>query len=377
MKPMLLIGHNDLRLFLRSRLAWVWLFVVPLVFVYFMGFANRGPGDPANPRPAVSVENLDPGFLGRLFLDELGVQGLTVVAPTNGENAPRRLRVPADFTARVLGGEQARIELSEASGSAAGKAAMVELRVLRAVLALNSHLLEVVTGHGEAALGEEAAWQAVRRQENPVRLEARFAGRKPVPTGFNFSLPGNLVMYLLMNLTVFGGAALAAERRSGVLRRHAVHAVGRSALVLGKLYGLLLLAAVQSAFFLAVGRWVFGVPLGANLPAVSVTLLAFAWVAAALGVLAGSAIQQEERVVGVCVLGSLLLAALGGCWWPLEVAPQWLQVFAHLLPTGWALEALHPLISFGAGWEAAARPLGVLAGFGVVITALAARAFRV
>ncbi len=59
------------------------------------------------------------------------------------------------------------------------------------------------------------------------------------------------------------------------------------------------------------------------------------------------------------------------------MAPQWLQVFAHLLPTGWALEALHQLISFGAGWEAAARPLGVLAGFGVVITALAARAFRV
>lgn len=377
MKTLLLIGHNDLRLFLRSRLSWVWLFAMPLAFIYFLGFANRGPGDPANPRPAVRVENRDFGFLGRLFLEELGAQGLRVVAPTSRADAPRRLRIPADFTAQVLRHAPAKIEWSEPSGSAAGEAALVELRVLRAVLALNTHLIEVVTSRGDDALGEEAAWQAVRQRENPVRLEARFAGRKPVPSGFNFSLPGNLVMYLMLNLTVFGGAALAAERRSGVLRRHAVHAVGRGALVLGKLYGLLLLGAVQIAFFLAVGRWGFGVPLGANLPAVTVTLLTFAWVAAAVGVLAGSAIRQEERVVGVCVLGSLVLAALGGCWWPLEVAPQWLQILAHLLPSGWALEALHQLISFGAGWEAAARPLGVLAAFGAAFTALAARAFRV
>ncbi len=375
MNTALVIGHNDLRVFLRTRLARVWLFVVPLAFVYFMGFANRAPGDPANPRPPVQVENHDPGLLGRVLLEELGAQGMQVVDPAHG-GASRGVRIPADFTERVLRHEPARVEFFRVEGSGAGEAALIELRLVRALVTLNSHLMELVTRRGEAALTNAAAWAAVRARENPVRLEARFAGRRPVPAGFSFSLPGNLVMYLMMNLTVFGGAALAAERRNGVLRRCRAQGVRRGELVAGKLYGLLLLGAVQIAFLLLVGRFLFGVPLGANLPAVLVTLLALAWGAAALGVLAGSTLVNEDRVVGLCVLGSLLMAALGGCWWPLELAPAWLRTAAHALPTGWAMDALHQLISFGAGWAAVGKPLAVLAAFGTAATVLAARRLR-
>lgn len=377
MNAALVIGHNDLRVLLRIRLGWVWLFVVPVVFIYFLAFANRGSGDLANPRPPVLVENLDPGLLSRVLLDELGAQGMTVLAPTQRANARRGLRIPADFTARVLRHEPARVEFFRVENSGAGDAALIELRLVRAVIALNSHLIELVTQQGEAALTNAAAWEAVRARENPVRLEARFAGRRPVPTGFSFSLPGNLVMYLMMNLTVFGGATLAAERRNGVLRRCRAQAVRRGELVAGKLYGLLLLGVVQIGYLLGLGRFLFGVPLGANLPAVLVTLLVFAWVAAALGVLAGSVVISEDRVVGLCVLASLLMAALGGCWWPLELAPAWLRTVAHLLPTGWAMNALHQLISFGAGWSAVVQPLGVLVGWGVFTTVLATRGVRV
>ncbi len=377
MNRLLDIGHNDLRLFLKSRMAYIWLFVVPLAFVYFLGFANRGPGDPANPRPRVLVENADTGFLGRLLLEELGVQGLTVVDAAHRAGAPRGIRLPADLTARVLAREPAKVEFFEVQGADAGEAALVELRLVRALIALNAHLIELATTHGESALTNEAAWREVRQRDNPVRLDARFAGRKPVPTGFAFSLPGNLVMYVMMNLMIFGGAGLAAERRGGVLRRLCLQGASQRELVGGKLYGLLLLGGVQTGFLLAVGRWGFGVPLGANLPAVLVTLLVYTWVAAALGVLAGSVVRQEDRIVPLCVVASLLMAALGGCWWPLELTPGSLQTLARFLPTGQALEALHQLISFGAGWTAVARPLAALAGFGLAATVLAARWFRV
>ena len=92
---------------------------------------------------------------------------------------------------------------------------------------------------------------------NPVSLNATFAGRKPVPSGFNFSLPGNLVMYLMMNLLIFGGATIAAERRNGVIKRLMVHPVTRLELVMGKIYGLMLLGIVQIVFFLAAGNSCF------------------------------------------------------------------------------------------------------------------------
>ena len=197
-----------------------------------------------------------------------------------------------------------------------------------------------------------------------------------MPSGFNFSLPGNLVMYLMMNLMIFGGASMAAERRNGVIRRLMVHPVTNLELVMGKIYGLMLLGAVQIIFFLAVGKFAMGVNLGANLPAVALTLLILGWVGSSLGVLVGSLLAAEDRVSALCVLVSLLMGALGGCWWPLEIAPPALQKVALCLPTGWALKALHQLISFGSGFDAVLLPLAVLAGFGAAANLLAARFFR-
>jgi ABC-type multidrug transport system permease subunit len=377
MRTVLDIGHNDLRVFFKSKSAYVWLFLVPLMFVYFIGATNHGPGDPANRKPPVWVENQDTNFLGRLVLQELSAQGLWVVDPTNRQTAALGLRIPPDFTRRVLLGERVKVRLVRGEGSSQADTALLELRLVRSLIAMNGHLLELLSQGGGLSALNESSLQQVLKAPDPVRLDARFAGRRPVPSGFNFSVPAILVMYLMMNLLVFGGATVAAERRNGVLKRLTVYPVTPREIVGGKIYGLVLLGAVQIAFFLALGKWVFGVNLGANLAGVLLILLVFAWVAGSLGVLAGSLLAAEDRVVGVCVLASLLMAALGGCWWPLEIAPPALQFVAFCLPTGWALHALHQLISFGNGPAVLLKPLAVLLAFGLTATGFAARFFRV
>lgn len=376
MNRVLDIGHNDLRLFLKSKSAYIWLFAVPLAFVYFMGFANRGPGDPYNRRPPVLVENLDTNFLGRVFLDELGAQGMWLLDPTNRESAARTIRIPADFTVRMLAGEQSKVGFIKRDGSAESDAMLIEARLVRALIAMNSHLVEAARQTNAPESIKEEQLREVMKKPNPVTLDAKFAGRKPVPSGFAFSLPGNLVMYLIMNLMIFGGASVGAERRNGVIRRLMVHPLTNGELVMGKIYGLILLGAVQIGFFLLVGKFLLGVNLGANLPAVALTLLVLGWVGGSLGVLVGSVFASEDRVVGLCVLVSLLMGALGGCWWPLEIAPPALQKLALFLPTGWALKGLHQLISFGSGFGAVVMPLIVLLAFGLCANLLAARFFR-
>ncbi len=376
MKRVLHIGHTDLRLFLKHKSAYVWLFAVPLAFVYFMGFGNRGPGDPANRKPPVVIENQDTNFLGRVFLDELGAQGMWLLDPTNQESAARGIRIPPDFTSTVLQGKQAKVAFFKRGDSAESDAALIEVRLVRALIAMNGHILEAAMQTNAPGQITEEKLRAVMAKPDPAGLNAHFAGRKPVPSGFNFSLPGNLVMYLMMNLLMFGGVTMAAERRNGVIKRLMVYPVTHGELVMGKIYGLMLLGVVQILFFLAVGKFVFHVNLGANLPGVTLTLLVFAWVAGSLGVLAGSLLAAEDRVVAVCVLASLMMGALGGCWWPLEMGPPAMKTIALCLPTGWALAALHQLISFGSGLDAVIAPLAVLFGFGAAANLLAARFFR-
>jgi len=376
MKRILDIGHTDLRLFLKHRTAYVWLFVVPLAFVYFLGFAVRGPGNPYNRTPPVLVENADTNFLGRVFLDELSAQNMWLLDPTNRETAARVIRIPADFTDNAQHLKPTKLQFLKRDDSGEADAALIEVRLVRALIAMNGHLLEAATQTNHAHIFTEAQLRDIMAKTNLVSLDAKFAGRKPVPSGFNFSLPGNLVMYLMMNLLIFGGSTIAAERRNGVIKRLMMHPVTRLELVMGKIYGLMLLGVVQIVFFLVVGKFLFHVTLGANFPAVALTLLVFAWVAGSLGVLVGSLTVAEDRVAGICVLASLLMAALGGCWWPLEVGPPVMKTIALCTPNGWAMQALHQLISFGSGLDAVLLPLAVLVMFGAAANVLAVRFFR-
>jgi ABC-type multidrug transport system permease subunit len=71
-----------------------------------------------------------------------------------------------------------------------------------------------------------------------------------------------------------------------------------------------------------------------------------------------------------------VLGALGGCWWPIEVTPEWMQKLQLLLPTGWAMDALHKLISFGYGPVTVFPHLAALTLGSVFLLAASVRAFR-
>jgi ABC-type multidrug transport system permease subunit len=374
MRNVLIIARNDLRLFLRERTSWIWLVVVPMAFVYFMGFAARGPGALVAPRAEVRIENRDGGFLGRLMVEALGEQGLFVVPPEN-ETARRGIIIPADFTELVLAKQRVDLEFFKVSTADEAAAAMVELRLVRALISIHSLLAEHAITEG-GAIPTEPSLRALLERSDPVTLHATFAGRKPMPVGFNLSLPGNLVMYLLLNLMVFGGASVAEERRNGVIRRVMTQPVRRGELVMGKVTGLILLGLVQVVVFLCIGQFLLGVNIREQWLAILVTLTVYAWVAASLGVLAGSLIRAEEKVVGTCLLISLPMAALGGCWWPLEVASPAVQSAALVVPTGWAMAALHQLITFGTGFAGARDEVAVLAAYGLAANLAAARWFR-
>jgi hypothetical protein len=178
MKRILDIGHTDLRLFFKHKSAYVWLFVMPLLFVYFMGFGNRGPGKAYNRTPPVLVENADTNFLSRIFLDELNSQNMWLLDPTNRETAARVVRIPADFTSRILQQQQSKVQFLRHDASDEADAALIEVRLLRALIAMNGHLLEAVTATNLPGTLTEAKLRAVMASAEPGELEGKVCGSK-------------------------------------------------------------------------------------------------------------------------------------------------------------------------------------------------------
>jgi ABC-2 type transport system permease protein len=138
----------------------------------------------------------------------------------------------------------------------------------------------------------------------------------------------------------------------------------------------MLLGAVQIGFLLIMGTLLFQLNAGGSLPWVIMVLAVYAFVAASLGVFIGSVIAREDKVVAICVLVTMVMAALGGCWWPLEIVPEHVRLVGHFFPTAWTMDALHQLISFGGGFQQVWKATLILAVYAAAASMGAVRFFR-
>ena len=370
------IGRKDIQYMLRERETLGWMFVMPVVFFFFIGTvtSNFGSRGGSQDRLALWSEG-DTGFLGTQLEHRLKDRQFQVDKPqtqTEFAAADRRLLLPAGFTDSVLADRPVKLHFTRDEGGLGNDYDRV--RVGRAVYTL---LADVIVS-GEAGMPPTpATFARLDSLPRQLQVEVAMAGkRRQVPTGFEQAIPGTLVMFILSILTTSGAVLLFTDRRQGLLRRLAYTPIPRRAVVLGKWTGKMGIGAIQIGFGMLAGTLLFKMNWGPNFWMVVVLLLAYAALTTTLGILLGSLARSEGQAVGIGVVATNVLAALGGCWWPIEITPRWMQKLQLFLPTGWAMHGMHELVSFGSS-PAAVLPhlFGMLAAT-VVLFLLAARLFR-
>ncbi len=363
---------KDLRHLFRARETWLWAFVMPIVFFYFIGtvtggFSSHGP----SVEPVGLAAPADSGFLADRLAKKLEGLGYRVdrVDEAKLSSYTRRIAVPTGFTDSVLAGKPVKVSFRREGGGM--NADYDTVRVQRAVFSL---LADVVVAGGKPS---PADLQKLDAAPHNLTLSVVAAGKRPIiPSGFQQAVPGTLVMFVLLVMFTSGGITLLHERTSGILRRLASSPMSRGSVVLAKWLSRMSLGLVQIAFGMAVGTLLFKVDWGPNLPMIVVILVAYGAAAALGGMTLANFGRTEGQVVGLGVILSNILAAIGGCWWPVEITPPWAQKAALTLPTGWVMGALHKLVSFG---DPPVSVLPHLAALVALMTALGwvlARRFR-
>ncbi len=375
MSSVLWLAWNDVRLTVRDKPAFVWLVALPIAMMWFFG-AIGGGDQPL--RLALDVRDEDRAWVARAFVDELQDDVIDLreaegPAPA-GPPERRRLVVPAGFTASVLAGSQTKVRVEHVPSGNVESNLAVQAHVIRAI-ARTLGRLAAASAEGDATLEryrEAAARPAL------VRLAVTTAGHGvPVPSGRAQSVPGMLTMTVMMMTLIYGAVFLTIEKQSGMLRRQTLAPLGRGRVILAKLLGRLMLAALQIALLVAVGRFLFGVSWGGSPAGLALLLASYASAVAGLSTLLGAIVRNPAQASAVGWITGMVLAALGGCWWPSEVMPDWMRFAAHVLPTAWAMQGFHGLISFGHGLGDVLLPAAALLAFGAVFSVLAAKLLRV
>ena len=370
------LARKDVGHMFRARETWLWTFIMPIVFFYFIGTITGGFSGPSETKEPIAVRiPPDAGFLADHLVRRLEARGYRVVRASSQEELlrhDRRLTVPAGFTAAVLGGQAVKTNLERSGGGMSAN--YDEIRAARAVYAVLADLI-VIAKDGKTPTPKD--FSKLMEQPRLLTLKVESAGRRQrVPTGFEQAVPGTMVMFTLLVMLTTGGVMLAIERNQGILRRLASSPMSRGAVVLGKWGARMALGAVQIAFAMITGTVLFGVSWGPNLAVLLLVLAAYAALATALGILLGNFARTETQVIGIGVTTANIFAALGGCWWPIEITPQWTQKLALLFPTGWAMDAVHKLMSFGAPPASVIPHLAVMTLGALAAGYLVARSFR-
>lgn len=389
MRKLLAIAWNDVKVEFSSPWTWVFFLLLPVVFTAVIGAGLStmySEGD--DPRFPLLVVDGD----GSVLAEELGaaLESSDAIRPVfatpaeaersfSGGGAPAVLDIPPGFGEALLAGEPVTLVLHKAPDDS--RVFAVEQAVRAAARQVSSGVAAAFVSVSELearrpfesdearqacfARGLEMARQFLG--ERPVVVETTYAPEVTIEiaSGFEQSSAGQLVTWV--NITLIGAAEVFVnERLGGTLRRLLIAPTRKAAVLAGKIAGRLGIGIAQMVLLIGVGRFVFGVNWGRSPGALTLMVLSFGLAAVALGVLLATFARTRGQASGLTILFSMLTAALGGAWWPLEVTPQAYQTVVKALPTTWAMIGFNDVIVRGQGVAGVLPEVGILLGFALL-----------
>jgi ABC-2 type transport system permease protein len=391
MKKLFAIAWNDIKIEFSERSTIIFYLILPVVFTAIIGIGLRGSYG-ASTKINLPVVDEDNSVEAQKLKDILG-QGEVVNLTSydtlasarkdlNGQSYPAILVIPQGFGTALENGQSAHLTLIE---QASGDVMSVEQAVQSASEQLGSAITIADQSTSLAAAVRPFASDAERQAYRQTNLDAanqalsnpsaqaelvQSNGQNVAQaSSFKQSAAGQLVTWVL--ITLLGGSEVFVnERLGGTLRRLLTTPSSKGTIILGKIVGRFLLGAVQIALLVGVGALLFKINWGHDLLALAVILTAFAIAGTALGVMLGAFARTTRQAGGLSVMLSMLLAALGGAWWPMEITPAAYQAVVKVLPSTWAMSGLTSVVMNGQGLIAILPQTGILLGFAVVFFAI-------
>jgi len=380
----------------RERINLIWLFVMPMVFSFLMGqMLGDWSGGGQDSRPRFMVYDRDGGqavdsLLAPLLDNErfITVRVDTLVAEEDIKASLAKHRitaalfVPEGFTRALASNEETVLRLYYDSDRLSSQT--VRTLLDRAILKLGT--LQVVKQlAGSAGAPGTAALSAHRFESlwaNPrVTVSVATLGRK---TEAGLALdrsaqhvgPAYTIFFIMMFLLT-SSKELVAERQDRTLARLMVSRASSLDLVMGLFLGGMVLGLLQAAVLLGLNMLPpFGVDYGDSPAGLFLVVVLFVAFSSAASLLLGSLARSGAQADGLGMAFTMVMAALGGLWWPLEIVPEFMQKLGHALPTGQAISVFHDMIGRGFGVaEMSAWLLGLGCWF-LLTMALAVWQFR-
>ncbi len=405
LKNMWYIALKDIKRFTTDKASVFFFIVFPFLFIILFNFLLKGAYG-QDTRLELHLVTQETAGMSQQILSAMETKDVNALAPgapviiwDKDYNADRQavddgklsgfLAFPAGFTPAVMAGQPTNLEIYADAGAVNARAALNGL----AQAITSRFVTDAVIIHATAQLMAESGAGQADIQKEISRITAElFSGMDGATTPFitlvtqkvgemeqenpsNYVVPGYLVMFVFFASAIWA-QAIVWERQNHTLERLLASSVTKDTILGGTYLGLVLRGLLQIIIFWGFGMLVFHVDMGLSPGAVILLSVLMVLMASAFSPMLATLAKTTRSAASLGVLTSLLLAPLGGCWWPLFLYPDWLQNIAKISPHAWATEGFNKLMMYGAGFGDVVPSIVALAVFGVIFGGIAIWRFR-
>jgi ABC-type Na+ efflux pump permease subunit len=371
MRQVLLATVKDLRRLLRDPIGLATWIGVPLLLglILVLLFGREDP----KPHGFIMVADQDDtpisAFIARAY-SQGGLGEMFTVQQVPLDEGRRRISagdgsalliIPKGFSAAFLRREPARLELvtNPSQSILPGIAESVTSTLVDGACYLQQifggTLGQIAGINGEPSDAEIASLSVRMRRiganasrfVDPALIKVDTQVVEPNP-GRRLSMPALMFPCMVYMAAMFLGFGFAAdiwkEKMQGTLRRLAVTPASIAALLGGKVAAVSALYIALGGVALLTGRFLVGVE-------VHHPLVALAWLAASgaamflLFLLLTTLCSTPHTGSVLTNLTVMILAMIGGAFFPFEIMPEWLARIGRLTPNGWSLTNFRDILA--------------------------------
>ncbi len=396
MKKIFAIAWKDALIRFSGFSELLFFIILPIVFTFILG-GSPNPGDADNRIRLVVVDQAHTSLSADLIAE---LEKSTAIRPEaleldkaesqfSDRSASVLLIIPSGFDTDSLSSGSAELELRQQPNN---MDAVIADRAVQTVIgrlgsAINAaqmavdeaELIGTFESESEKQVYFDQAMTSAQKLlgEAPSRVNVTHAATSDeieYDPAANSSA-GQLITWVFIPLLGLSGL-FAFERQQGTLRRLLTTPTSKATFLLGAISGQVLAAIVQMTLLVTFGVFVFKLNWGREPVALAVLMVSFALAASALGTTLGTFVKTDGQATGLSVMLGMVMALMGGCWYPLELFPETVQNIVKVLPTTWAMQGLLDLVLRGARLMDILPEAGVLLGFAGVFFVVGVMRFR-
>jgi len=282
------------------------------------------------------------------------------------------MTIPADFEAALVrtGSATVQLNVNAEKGSAAG---IVQSYASRIFAAYSAELAAEIRPNPRSVAMSVAAAPPLR---GVPRIAVDFRGwYNPTLNYQHYMVPGILVALVTIIGTLLTAQNIAREKELGTIEQLNVTPISGGQFITAKLLPFWALALLDLAIGLAVGRFVFGMPVRGSLLLLFGAAGIYLVVALAIGLWISTLVETQQQAMFVTFFIVNVYLLMSGLFTPIDSMAPWVQTVSLINPVRHFVTIARAVLIKGAGVAEIARPLLILTAYAVVMLTLAVRQY--